>query len=274
MPPGGIGPFELTTYDSAVEHADRMLQEVERGAMPPFDAREDADCTPRFGWVDDPRLSETQKATLRAWVEDGHPLGEEATIPPSADLPNLSKTLVPAEGFATSGNRDQFICFVLDPGNTQLEWLTGLQVKPDVDAVVHHATIAQVAPGAEHDQLIAERGIGKPWDCGAGTPGDFVVHVWTPGNQPMSTNGDIAVPILAGSKLVMQIHYHPAGMTHAPDRTAVDLRYSSTWPEKMYFVTAFGNEFQAPNLLSGPNDTGGTPQFMIPKNVARHTERM
>ena len=54
---GGIAPFTLTEYESAVENSARMTHEIERGAMPPFDAREEADCTPRFGWVDDPRLT-------------------------------------------------------------------------------------------------------------------------------------------------------------------------------------------------------------------------
>jgi len=105
-------------------------------------------------------------------------------------------------------------------------------------------------------------------------PADFVVHIWTPGNQPFQTNGDIAVPVVANAKLVMQIHYHPAGLAHAPDKTSISLRFSDTWPSKMYFVAAFGNSFQAPDLQPGPNDPGGTPQFMIPKNVADHSEHM
>src|SRR5262245_31471566 len=57
--PGGIGPFDMTTYDAAAENATRMLAAIETGVMPPFDARESPDCTPRFSWVDDPRLSAT-----------------------------------------------------------------------------------------------------------------------------------------------------------------------------------------------------------------------
>ncbi|HEY5921604.1 MAG TPA: cytochrome c [Kofleriaceae bacterium] len=273
---GGIGPFELTNYDAAVENSERMMHEIGRGAMPPFDAREEADCTPRFSWVDDPRLNETEKTTLQHWIDDGHALGTEAAIPepPDTSLPNISKTMTPVEGWATAGDRDQFICYLLDPGTTQLEWLTGLQVNPDNDLVVHHAVINQIPAGAMQQQLIDEHGIGKPWNCEATTPGDFVVHVWTPGNQPMQTSDDIAVPIAAGSKLVMQIHYHPAGLAHAPDKTSIDLRFSTKWPQKMYFVGALGNAPTAPILLPGPGDINGTPQFMIPKDTKLHTEHM
>src|SRR5262245_53195049 len=55
--PDGIGPFDLTVYDVAAEYAPRMLEAIRGGVMPPFDAREEPDCTPRFGWKDDRRLS-------------------------------------------------------------------------------------------------------------------------------------------------------------------------------------------------------------------------
>ena len=272
---GGIAPFVLTDYDSAVENSQRMMHEIGRGAMPPFDAREEEDCTPRFSWVDDPRLDETEKTTLQHWIDDGHALGTEDVIPPPPDttLANVSKTVTPVEGWATSGDRDQFVCYILDPQNTQLQWLTGLQVNPDNDLVVHHAVITQIPTGAEQDALIAQHGIGRPFDCLTTTPGNFVVHIWTPGNQPMQTSDDIAVPIAGGSKLVMQIHYHPAGQAHAPDKTSIDLRFSTRWPKKMYFVGALGNAFRAPELQPGPGD-GAAPQFLIPKDTKLHTEHM
>src|SRR2546423_14092418 len=52
---GGIAPFSLTDYDNAKVNAQNMLDAVHGRIMPPFDAREGADCTPRLGCVDDPR---------------------------------------------------------------------------------------------------------------------------------------------------------------------------------------------------------------------------
>ncbi len=276
---GGIAPFALTDYDSVASNAGAMIEAIEHGIMPPFDAREDADCTPRFGWVDDPRLTTDEKNVLHTWIEDGFARGDErpAPRPPNLDLAGVTRTVQPTTAFVTSGTRDQFTCFVLDPGNTtdQVQWLTGLQVKPGNALVVHHAVITQVGnTSGEADALVAQRGLGQPFACeDMATPGDFVVHIWTPGNQPFTTQGDIAVPILPRAKLVMQIHYHPAGMTHEPDRTALDLRITSAWPRKMYFVGGIGNELAAPNLEPGPGDAG-TPRFLVPANAADHTERM
>ena len=73
----------------------------------------------------------------------------------------------------------------------------------------------------------------------------------------------------------MQLHYHPAGMVAEPDATSIDLRTSLSWPKKMYFVGAFGNEFQAPNLLPDPDDRlSGTPEFRIPAGDGDHNEHM
>jgi hypothetical protein len=275
---GGIAPFPLDDYDTARARARQMIHQVEIGAMPPFDALEEQDCTPRHGWVEDPRLSQAQKDTLLAWADTGYSLGEEEAIPPprSQDLLEVSRSMVPVEGFATSGDRDQFICYILDPGvHEPVTWLTGLQVKPELPEVVHHAVITSLPAGAQHDALIAEHGIGRPYDCGINTPpGDFQVHVWTPGNQPMQMQPGIAIPLAGGSKLVMQVHYHPGSKVHKPDRTSIDLRFTSEWPSKIYVVHSMGNQLAAPQLQPGPNDRGGEPTFFIPANAVGHTEHM
>ncbi len=269
----GIAPFELTTYEAAVEHGAMMVDAVDRGIMPPFDAREEADCTPRHGWQDDPRLTAEEKETIRSWVDTGFAKGTDVAIdiPDVPQLENISQTLTPATGYVTSGTRDEFMCFVLDPGNVTLKWITGLQVRPGNDLVVHHAVITQVEE-AEGNSLIAQHGVGTAFQCDQ-TPGNFVMNVWTPGNQPMRTPSELAIPLGPRNKVVMQIHYHPAGGTHTPDVTKIDLQYSSVWPRKMYFVTAIGNEVTAPNLEPGPGDAG-FPRFMIPANSPDHTERM
>lgn len=274
--PGGIGPFDLTTYDMASENAGRMLDKIEKGEMPPFDAREEADCTPRFGWQEDPRLSDAEIDTIRTWIDDGLAEGTVAPIPdiPDTALEGVTKTLKPVVPYTAAGTRDQFICYVLDP-QTQGTWITGLQVRPGNPLVVHHVVVTELVPGAEHDATVAAHGIGMPWDCSdTPTPGGFVVNIWTPGNQPMQTTGELAVPLVANSKLVMQLHYHPTGNSAESDATSIDLRTSLAWPQKMYFVGAFGNEPTAPALLPESDDRTSIPEFRIPANAANHTEHM
>lgn len=273
---GGIAPFVLTDYQSAVDHAQNMMAQIEAQTMPPFDAREESDCTPRFGWKDDPRLSTAEVNTLQEWVADGTAEGTVANVPlpASTELSGVTQTLTPVSSFTSSGNRDQFMCVILDPQTTG-EWLTGLQVRPGNPDVVHHVVVTEMAAGADQDALVAAHGIGKPFDCSTiQTPGNLVVTIWTPGNDPMQTPTGMAVPVTSGAKFVLNIHYHPAGVPHAPDATSIDLRTSLAWPQRMYFIGALGNATTAPTLLPDPDDRTSTPEFRIPANKADHVEHM
>ncbi len=276
---GGIAPFALTTYGEAAPIASLMLYEVEQGNMPPWDAVDGDGCTPRFGWKNDPRLSAEEIETLRAWVDDQMPAGEQADIPdpPDTELAGITHSATPVSGYATSGDHDEFICYVLDPGVTQLGYMTGMQLTPGNPAVVHHAVTSVMPPGAELDALVAEHGWGQPFPCAGGmaTPaGSYLLNVWTPGQAPMETPRELAIPVVAGSALVTQFHYHPASAVNAPDASTIDLRLSSTTPDMLYTIGAWGNAFAAPELLAGPNDPGGTPTFYIPADEPEHRESM
>ena len=274
----GIAPFPLTSYTDAFELADRVLDAVETGLMPPWDAEDAADCTPTRGWKDDPRLTSAEIATLRAWIEDGKAEGTVAELPTpaSTDLQGVTETLVPSTPYVTSGPDDEFMCFILEPGFTEpVKWMTGIQVRPGNPEVVHHAVTAVMNPGAELDQLKAQFGVGTAFDCDnpVTSTGSYLLHVWTPGNQPVQTTEDLSVPILRDAALIIQIHYHPANQVNAPDATAIDLRLTDTWPQKMYTYGAWGNAFTAPELLPDPDDRAG-PEFRIPANNANHGEHM
>lgn len=275
---GGIAPFGLVEYQDAADNAKRMLEQIDKGAMPPFDAQESPDCTPRFGWKDDPRLSAAEKQTLHAWVDGGMAKGEpvQITVPTPPMLSGVTRTIAPTTAFTASGNRDQFMCTVLDPGATTAGlWLTGMQVRPGNPLVVHHAVISEVFATGTAANQIASHQTGVPWDCShEQIPQDLIVNIWTPGNQPMETPAELAVPVLQGAKLVLQIHYHPAGTVADPDITAIDLRTSTVWPQKMYFVGAFGNATAAPNLLPDADDRTSSPEFRIPANKPDHVEHM
>jgi hypothetical protein len=275
---GGIAPFSLTTYADAFELADRMFDAVEIGLMPPWDAEEASDCAPPRSWKDDPRLSAEELETLRVWIEDGKAAGSAAELPPppETELTGVTDTLVPGTPYVTSGPDDQFRCFLLEPDFPEpIKWMTGLQVRPGNPDVVHHAVLAVMQPGAELNALKAAVGVGRAFECTnpATATGSYLLGVWTPGNQPMQTDDNLAVPILRGSAVVMQIHYHPAGQVNDADATSVDLRLGDTWPEKLYTYAAWGNAFMAPQLLPDPDDRFGV-EFRIPANSDDHGEHM
>lgn len=277
--PGGIAPFSLTEYADARDLASLMLFAVERGIMPPWDAWDGDACAPRFGFKNDPRLTADEIELLRMWVEDGAVAGEVEDVPPppTTTLTGITHTTTPAVPYVTSGTADEFICFVLDPGVTQLGWVNGAQLTPGNPKVVHHAVTSVIPPGAALDALVAERGVGVPFDCASGMPtpeGAYLLNVWTPGQDPMTTPPEIALPLQPGAALITQFHYHPGGIVNAPDASRIDLRLTSTVPEKMFVIGAWGNAFAAPELLPGANDPGGDPVFFIPADEPDHREHM
>jgi hypothetical protein len=81
-----------------------------------------------------------------------------------------------------------------------------------------------------------------------------------------------------GAKMILQIHYSPGGATAAPDLTKVELRVAATKPDYLLFTTAIGNyaaeQTDGDGLQPGPNDPGGVPKFLVPKNAVGHTETM
>lgn len=275
---GGIAPFALTEYEDAYEYASLALFNVEQGVMPPWDAVDADDCTPSHQWKNDPRLTDAEIETLRVWVDDGRAEGvvDDIPDPPVTELQGITHSVEPATGYVTSGDADEFVCFLLDPQVTQLRWMTGMQLVPGNPKVVHHAVTSVFPPGAELDALEASVGIGQPFDCSAGgtVPGSYLLNVWTPGQEPMETSSEVAIPVLAGSALVVQLHYHPAGIVNEPDASRIDLRLSATAPQYQYTIGAWGNAFEAPDLLPGPNDVGGSPIFFIPADDGDHSEGM
>ncbi|HEY2365495.1 MAG TPA: hypothetical protein VGH87_03875, partial [Polyangiaceae bacterium] len=235
--PGGIGAFPLQTYDDAKTNSDSIVYETGQRLMPPWGARTTSECTPRFKYKDDPTLTDAEIATIAQWHADGDLPGDPKDAPPPntqgpiTDLPN-SIALKPATPFSLSGQADYFRCFVLDPQLTARTWVTGTYLKPGNSTIVHHALIFSVPANATipppDDPKVPDQ-----YTCfgSAGVSGQQLVAVWAPGAQPNVYPNDVAHPLDAGTKLIMQIHYHPhANATPDPDTTTFEYASTLTQP--------------------------------------------
>jgi hypothetical protein len=127
---------------------------------------------------------------------------------------------------------DDYRCFLLDPHLTQDRYLTGTFVKPDNAGVVHHVILFRVDPAqvtaAEH---LDARDPGEGWTCfgDSGLPNSNDLDnapwlgAWAPGAQESVDAPGYGVPLPAGSRIVMQVHYNLLAGT-GPDRSAALLR--------------------------------------------------
>lgn len=272
---GGIAPFSLTTYEDAAPIAEVLVQAIDDGVMPPFSADAGADCAPRHGWKDDPRLTAAERATLTAWIADGRPAGTPGAYAPAAvpELAGRTHSLTPAP-YVTTGVADEFVCFLLDPETTTETWLTGWHVRPGNAAVVHHAVMSTL-PADTMALARSAIGVGGNFPCSAAAavPGSIIVGAWAPGGQPFDS-GDVGIKLGAGDGVILQIHYHPAGLANDPDATTVDLKLTATPPAAEYQLRGYGNVHSAPGLQPGPYDPPSGPAFEIPANVADGVETM
>lgn len=271
----GIAPFSLHEYADAKPQMDRMLDAIDSGKMPPFSATSAADCTPRYGWRDDPRLTDDERATLHAWVAAGGPAGKPRDLPDIAStaLDGANIHLAPTQPFETSGTRDQFACYLFDPQITHHQWLNGSQVFPGAPTFVHHVNVDLVAPEAAASAIAMIGGLGVP-SFGCYNPPGLPIQSWLPGNPALLLPDSVGIPVDPGTLIAIQIHYHPAGGVGV-DSTSLALRVTDDEPDWNYQLAPYGNSLGPPNLQPDPDDPpGGPPTFEIPANAADHVETM
>ena len=184
---GGIAPFALGTYAEVAAVSPLMAASTTARRMPPWGAQETESCRPRHMFKHDLRLTDAQIAILTAWDQAGAPQGdptEARTIEIAGfdELAGMTKSVDPDAPFTTQGWRDQFRCFVMDPGFTEDTWLNGVHVRPGNDLVAHHALVF-LDQNAESIALADDDGA---FDC-FGSPGISdapLVGVWAPGSMP------------------------------------------------------------------------------------------
>jgi hypothetical protein len=277
--PGGIAPFALTQYEAARGFAQLMSMRVHDETMPPWGAIDTPECKPRLPWKQDLRLSAAEKSIIKRWADAGAPAGDAKKAapvpdPPSIDLSNTTKRLTMAAPFVTQGNRDQFRCFPLPYKFEQDVWMTGLQVVPGNSRVVHHVVVYL----DEQDKSSALVGPDGSFECfgGPGVTPASLLGAWAPGVTPLETPDGVGIPIKKGSRVVLNVHYHPAGRTET-DASSLDLRWTTTktpWQGLMALIGNFKDRDAktGDGLLPGPNDPPAGPAFVIPAGAKNHTE--
>ena len=280
---GGIAPFSMEAYETAMPWATLMAGAVEVGIMPPWGAAVTEECAPPHDLKNDPTLDDEEKAMLRAWADAGAPEGDPETAaelpePPSLELADADRTLTIPTEVSVSGNDDAFYCFVVDAGLDSLTFLEATQINPGNSGIVHHVLVYATTS----DEADTKAGADGYYECfgGVGIDDSDLIAAWAPGAQPNRTPANAPMALQPGTKLVINVHYHPTGAGVESDAsTSVDLKFfDQGLPEYVSVLALIGNFSDAVSggqgLLDGENDLGGTPQFRIPAGETAHVENM
>ncbi len=226
--PGEVAPFSLMTYDEAVAHARQIKDQVQRRIMPVWKP------VPGFGeFLNDRRLSDRDVDLIIRWVDSGAPEGDpiDAPVPMqfsddwALGTPDL--ILEPSADFQIPPfGRDIYRCFTIPTGLLQNREVVGVEVRPGNRSVVHHIILFPDPTGASA-KLLSPADPQPGYDCfgDAGFPLDNILGAWAPGNQPQVFPEGVGLPIKAGSRAVMQVHYHPTFRPET-DRTRIGLYFA------------------------------------------------
>jgi hypothetical protein len=156
-------------------------------------------------------LGAADKATLAAWSDAGAPLGDAAAASTEPEVPTLAPfdiTLSQEEAyipdFAADGN--DYRCYLLDVGNEEELWVTGVEPIIGNPKIVHHLVLYQV-----HGDVEVSDAPGG-FACGGlgGDGWDFWVG-WAPGGGPLAVPEGSAMYLPPRSRLVLNMHYYGDG---------------------------------------------------------------
>jgi hypothetical protein len=221
---GEVAPFPLTSYDDARKRADLIATVVGRRIMPPWQ--------PVAGYnhfKNERRLTTVEINAIERWAAEGARAGTLARAPAAPQFDNDWKLGTPdlvvqaPEPFSIPADGpDQYECFIVPMNVPQATYIRAVEFRPSNRRVVHHALIFADATHIKRDPR---------YPC-FGTLGllpTLGIGGWSPGNGPIVMPDGAAPPLPAGSRLVVQAHYHPDGKAEE-DQWSVGLYFTDKAP--------------------------------------------
>ena len=272
-----LAPFELNTYADVSSMADLVLDSLESGSMPPFYAADGCD-----DYEDDFSLSEDEIQLFRDWIAGGVPEGDSTDAPASTTLPDAGLTHVDhvlqlPEPYTPIDAEDDYRCFVLDwPDPAIVQTVSGFNVLPDDTESVHHIIAYVVPPDLAPEFDAMDGADGRPGYACFGGPGGPTeqtdpeealrwLAAWAPGGAGGMFPEGTGIPVEAGSRIVLQVHYHPERGNPQPDQSSVEIALGQAFGDEWALIQPFTNE-----------DWLDTEAMEIPAQTdgVRHTFRM
>jgi len=266
--PNDIAPMSLLTYKETRPWAAAIRQAIVTGKMPPWKA------DPHYGkWSNDPRLSDTEIATIKAWVDGDKLEGDPKDMPAAPQFTDGWKIgkpdaiiTIPEHVIEASGP-DEYVYITVPTNFTEDRWIVAAELRPGNRRVVHHAHVFVVEPpdpektakAAEKDPVkeyakwIKVKEGSLEWvrpeapvidnGCSVDDNGMFpgshssdlgsLISSYLPGRAPDVYPEGTARKIPAGSSINFQIHYSRTTGKREVDATSVGLIFAKEPPRQI-----------------------------------------
>lgn len=255
--PSGIGPFELITYQGAVDKAKSISGAVTTGYMPPWPA------DPNYNRLAHERLlSKADIAKIQNWVAGNTPEGDPnmAPTPPTfnadgdiAGTPDLVSKIPQFTSTASSG--DVYQCFVVPSGLSADKYIESFEAIPGNRDIVHHVLVYADTTGVCANLDANHAGPGYVSFGGPGTDNAIMLGGWVPGTPPLQLPSGFGIRIPKNADIVIQIHY-PAGSSGQTDTTKIRFFFSQSSSVRNVRIDPLLNHLDPTGLISKltPND--------------------
>ncbi len=270
---GDIGPMALMSYKEARPYAAAIRAAVLSRKMPPWKA------DPRYGhWANDPRLSDAEIATIKAWADGAKLEGKASDLPAAPEFPdgwNIGKPdlVVAVPKFTLGeGKTDEYSSVDIPTNFAEDRWIVAAELRPGNRKVVHHAHVfvkeaaagkpAAKDPAADYaNWLIVREGTlhwmrpdapviddGCSVDDNGMLPGRKLAQMgnllssYLPGRPAVAFPEGTARKIPAGAKLNFQIHYARTTGKPETDVTSVGFIFAKKPPERVLYYSYLSNQ--------------------------------
>jgi len=234
--PGEAAPMSFLSYRDTMAWADTIREVLNERRMPPWHA------DPQYGhFANDRSLSNQDRATLLAWLDQGTPKGDNKDMPPPRAFvrgwqigkPDVVFEMPSAYNVPADMPRGglPYQRFRVHTNFKQDRWVERAETRAGVPSVVHHIIIWVVAAGEDYQP---------------GNPDTQLLCGTAPGDMPQILPPGTAKKIPAGADLIFELHYTPNG-TAQKDRSRVGIIFARQEPK--YEARTIGianNEFQIP----------------------------
>jgi hypothetical protein len=260
---GEVAPFTLTSYEDVAKRAEQIVDACTSGYMPPWKA------APGFGkFLDERRLSDSERDLLMRWAESGAPEGDRHDLPP---LPEFAEgwqlgepdLVVPfPEAFEIPADGPDIIrYFALPlPPQAQGRSVAAFEFRPGNRRVVHHSItfLDMTGIGRRKDQ--ADPRPGYDGFGGPGFPPIGYLGAWVPGAVARRLPEGLGMPIPKGSVAVVMMHYYPSGKTET-DQSMLGIYFADGEVRPVTSVPVTKTELEIP---AGAKNHRLTTSFTMP----------
>lgn len=264
----GLGPFPLTNYDQVKKKGEFIAQVVESKYMPPWLA------DPDYSHFKNERVLKPEDiALIRSWVDAGMKKGTERTqlnIPELNEIPATPDLVLEMSVPYNISDQalEDFRFFHVPTGLKNDQFVESIEFVPGNRKKVHHSRVMtdtsnlmmEINGLSELDPAVRKFQEIPLYD-------DFL-YGWVPGNMPIKFPKGTGKKLLAGTDLILNIHYAPSSKKET-DQSKIHLYFSKQEALKEIKTLAIREEHisNQPFLIPANTKKSFTTSYPIKQDI-------